>query len=307
MRRFPAHLIVALGGLLMLVLGAMTIFAVDFIPPGQLLPTAMAMLTQMPPQAVATQLAQMGYVAPPSVQATAQSMWQQGIPADVIISTLIAAYNTGSTGGSGGSSVPPTALPSLQPPVGATPIPQGTSEGVVPLPTAMEIIPTAIEATAVLEVEPTIVPVEVGNISGSVLFSDKEEAGRIHLILTRPDGSALEIPVGAEGVFSFAGMEAGAYSLEATAQGHLSARAAFTLEAGTTFTLPPITLSAGDTNGDNVIDLLDAALIASNFGGPALVHEADLNHDGQIDVRDLTIVGKQFGEAGPLEWTSVSP
>ncbi|MBZ0296677.1 MAG: hypothetical protein K8L99_29215, partial [Anaerolineae bacterium] len=61
-------------------------------------------------------------------------------------------------------------------------------------------------------------------------------------------------------------------------------------------------LVAGDTNSDNVIDLNDAAMVASNFDGPATVQIADLNRDGQIDVRDLALIGASFGLSGPISW-----
>jgi hypothetical protein len=79
-------------------------------------------------------------------------------------------------------------------------------------------------------------------------------------------------------------------------------RAAFTLAEGQQVELPPPTLRSGDTNADGVIDVRDAALIAANFNGPALVGEADLTGDGWIDIRDLSLIGAQFGLAGPLPW-----
>src|SRR5262249_6198382 len=120
------------------------------------------------------------------------------------------------------------------------------------------------------------------------------------------DGSTLDIPVGADGKFSFAGMNPGDYTLEANAKGYLSERAQFTLQAGQDFALSPADMPAGDTNGDDVIDLLDAALIASNCGDKVDVPQADLNHDGKIDVGDLTVIGSQFGMAGPLTWNTAN-
>lgn len=324
MRRIPAYLLVAICGLMMLILSMITIVAaVDFQSPGQLVPTVMAMLTQMPPASVATQLARMGYVAPPSALATAQYMFQHGAPADVIVNTLVASYNTPVV-----STIvpPPTVTPNPQipptlpaavatvapPPNDSNGIPVPTLGAVVPVPTVSgPIIPTS-DAGAppvnpnvpvpTVEIPATPIPVEVGNISGSVTLSDSSSGEGIFLTLTRPNGNTDKFPVSADGTFSFANMEPGAYTLVASATGYLSAQIQFTLAANQNFTLAPATLVAGDTNGDDVIDLLDASLIASNFGDSANVTVADLNHDGQIDVGDLTIIGHQFGLAGPLPW-----
>src|SRR5262249_23133738 len=102
--------------------------------------------------------------------------------------------------------------------------------------------------------------------------------------------------------FAFSGMQPGNYVLDAIAKGYLSTRAEFTLDADQTVQLPDAVLIVGDTNGDGVIDLTDAALIASNFDTPAAVPEADLNHDGWVDVLDLALIGNQFGLTGPIAW-----
>ncbi|NWG15186.1 MAG: carboxypeptidase regulatory-like domain-containing protein, partial [Chloroflexi bacterium] len=145
-------------------------------------------------------------------------------------------------------------------------------------------------------------PAPVGRISGSVRRAELPDSSGISLVLTRPDGTTLNIPTGAEGLFNFAGMAPGIYSLEARADGFLSSRADFTLEAGQDLTLPPVVLLAGDTNGDNIVDLTDAVMLAASFNAPPPVPEADLNRDGWIDIRDLAILGSAFGLAGPLAW-----
>lgn len=307
MRRIPSYLVVALCGLFMFSFGLIASFTVSAQSQNPVVPTVMAMLTQMPPQAVATQLATMGYSVPPQVQATAQAMQAQGYPPDVIIATIFASYGVDlPTTNPGGQ--PPAAQPTMTPvsPVvqptvgqqipGVVPV-VPTVGGIVPLPSAQ---PTTVAPTATL-VLPSPTPVEVGSISGNVKLPDGV-VGKITLVLTRPDGETLELPVAADGAFNFANMLPGNYVLEAHALNFLSSRAEFTLEADQSVQLPAITLMAGDTNGDNVIDLLDAALIASNFDGPAVITEADLTGDGWVDVRDLTVIGKQFGATGPTTW-----
>ncbi len=54
---------------------------------------------------------------------------------------------------------------------------------------------------------------------------------------------------------------------------------------------------AGDLNNDDVIDILDIALCASNFGTTAA--EGDVNADGLVDIYDLVLIGKNFKLASP--------
>jgi hypothetical protein len=172
---------------------------------------------------------------------------------------------------------------------------------VAPIPTAIEIIPT-VDPQSLPVIAPTVEPVQVGSISGNVTLAVLGNAEGISLVLLRPDGQTLNLPIGMDGAFLFANMDPGAYALEAGASGHLKARAEFTLAGGQNLVLSSAVLIAGDTNGDNLIDLSDAVLIAANFDGPATVQQADLNHDGWIDVRDLALIGADFGHTGPTNW-----
>lgn len=304
MRRIPGYLIIALCGVLLIAFSVLTIFTADAQSPQHpLVPTVMAMLTQMPPQAVATQLAQMGYIVPPAMMATAQAMLQQ-MPPQAVFETLVAGI-----GGPPPTPVPPTpvsqspAQPTAAPPVIEPPAAQ-TPQPAAPLPVQPSPEspgqPPAQPVPETTAQPPT--PAPVGRISGSVRRAELPDSGGINLVLTRPDGTTLNIPAGAEGLFNFAGMEPGNYTLEARAGGFLSAWTAFTLEAGQDLILPPAVLLAGDTNGDNIVDLTDAVMLAANFNAPPPVPEADLNRDGWIDIRDLAILGSAFGLAGPLAW-----
>jgi hypothetical protein len=52
-----------------------------------------------------------------------------------------------------------------------------------------------------------------------------------------------------------------------------------------------------DFNVDNVIDLLDLAVIGANFGiTPALFSQGDANADGVVDLLDLALLGVDFGQ-----------
>lgn len=143
-------------------------------------------------------------------------------------------------------------------------------------------------------------PAALAQIAG-VIVPDAHVAA-VQVVLTLPDGTQMNTAPDAAGIFTFADLPAGDYIVEAFGARMLTARAAFALAEGQRIDLAAPTLVTGDTNGDNLIDVRDAALIAANFNGPALVPEADLNGDNWIDIRDLSMIGARFGLAGPLPW-----
>jgi hypothetical protein len=94
---------------------------------------------------------------------------------------------------------------------------------------------------------------------------------------------------------------AGTYTVRATASGFLSAQGSTTLTSGGTGTMPTITLLAGDLDGNNVIDQLDALTIGMNYNA-ASPAAADLNNDGVINVLDLELLAQNYRETGPTVW-----
>ena len=94
---------------------------------------------------------------------------------------------------------------------------------------------------------------------------------------------------------------AGTYTVRATASGFLSAQGSVTLTAGGINTMPTITLLAGDLDGNNVIDQLDALTIGMNYN-TATPAAADLNNDGTINVLDLELLAQNYRETGPTVW-----
>lgn len=107
---------------------------------------------------------------------------------------------------------------------------------------------------------------------------------------TQPDGSFyLEVPPGN-------------YTAIASAPGFLKAQAdVASLNAGITRILPPITLLAGDIDGNNVIDQFDALTIGMNYNGTT-PSAADLNGDGIINVLDLELLADNYRDTGPTVW-----
>jgi hypothetical protein len=60
----------------------------------------------------------------------------------------------------------------------------------------------------------------------------------------------------------------------------------------------PNSLPAGDTNGDNLINSLDLASIARQYG--SIDAQADLNGDGHVDIQDIVRVAGRYSPAGTL-------
>lgn len=163
-----------------------------------------------------------------------------------------------------------------------------------PLPEATDaVLPSAESTEAVL------------SLTGAIFGQIQQRQGKpvsIQLLLTSSSGDVVDLLIGEQGEFQIDGLAAGDYTLVALAPGYLSRRTQFTLAEGETLELPLATLSAGDLNLDDRVDLNDIVLMAANYDGPAVMAEADLNGDEWVDISDLTIIGAQFGAEGPLPW-----
>ena len=93
----------------------------------------------------------------------------------------------------------------------------------------------------------------------------------------------------------------GTYTVVAVESGFLSAQGSATLTTGNTIILPPITLLAGDIDGNDVIDQFDALTIGMNYNATS-PEAADLNNDGIINVLDLELLAQNYRKTGPTDW-----
>ena len=149
--------------------------------------------------------------------------------------------------------------------------------------------------SATLTVTDEVIVLE-GTLTGQVL------AGKTVTVSLYDDADALVTSVTAEADGTFSVMaSAGTYKVVATAAGFLSAEGSATLTADATTTLSPVTLPAGDIDGNNVIDQFDAMTIGMSYNGsdPAA---ADLNNDGVINVLDLELLAANYRLTGPIVW-----
>lgn len=145
-------------------------------------------------------------------------------------------------------------------------------------------------------------PEGLASLEGRITLQGDAEGRMVTLSLHRADTATQSEQVPVNSAFTLDALVPGELILEAHAEGYLSRRIRLTLSAAQTEQLPPVVLTAGDVNQDNVIDLLDITLIAANFNGPAPFPALDVNGDGWIDIQDLSLVGRQYGLAGPLDW-----
>lgn len=81
--------------------------------------------------------------------------------------------------------------------------------------------------------------------------------------------------------------------LRAVRPGYLTAQQSLPNE-----NLEPFTLLGGDANGDQVVDILDLALIATLYRTDDST--ADINGDGSVNIFDLVITASNYQERGPV-------
>jgi hypothetical protein len=108
--------------------------------------------------------------------------------------------------------------------------------------------------------------------------------------------------VNPDGTFNLSAL-AGNYTVIASAEGFLDAQGAPTLTSGATTTMQTVILLAGDIDGNNVIDQVDAMTIGMNYNLAAPT-AADLNDDGIINILDLELLAGNYGQSGALAWAT---
>lgn len=164
----------------------------------------------------------------------------------------------------------------------------------------LEEVPFTVASLTIQEKTATPTPTEgqtsYGILNGIVTASKPV----IVTVKGENDTVANEINANPDGSFSMT-LEAGIYTIFASAEGCLSAQSTVTVTADQTISLPPVTLLAGDVNGDGQIDPLDVISIGANYG-KSTPTQADLNGDGEIDVLDLYLLAQNYRLNGPIDW-----
>jgi len=142
---------------------------------------------------------------------------------------------------------------------------------------------------------------QAGELSGAVFASKPVTVSVYEVRVYEPDGTLVTaFTPGADGFFRVS-LPAGMYIVTAAADGFLEARGLAQISAGQALALSPVTLPAGDIDGNQVIDQFDALTIGMNYNAPA-PSVADLNNDGVINVLDLEMLALNYHLAGSLTW-----
>jgi hypothetical protein len=176
-------------------------------------------------------------------------------------------------------------------PTSSTPVGSPTPTSLTPVGTA-----TPTSSTPIGSPTPTSTPANPGTLTGQVLAGKPVTVSLYDATNTLVTSAAAN----ANGTFTLSA-PAGSYTVRATASGFLSAQGSASLTAGSTSTMPTVTLLAGDIDGNNVIDQLDAMTIGMNYNA-ATPTAADLNNDGVINVLDLELLAQNYRETGPIAW-----
>ncbi len=131
-------------------------------------------------------------------------------------------------------------------------------------------------------------------LMGTIYLQGRADASGV----TVTSASGAQVQTDAEGNFSLAGQG----PITVQHPGYLGA-VADTAMAGQSGTegnsLGSITLLAGDLNQDNVINIFDLALIASQLDTQNTI--SDLNADGTVNIMDVALIASNFGQQGPQE------
>lgn len=139
----------------------------------------------------------------------------------------------------------------------------------------------------------------VGSISGSVTLQGR--SNRCDAVLVALDTApSTAWPCN----FTLYGVPAGTHRVSLFHTGYLSTtRSNVIVSAGQTTTLPPVTMRAGDTNGDGKVDIFDLVIVGISYNSqPVSDPRADINGDGTVNIFDLTLLGINYSTHAPTPW-----
>jgi uncharacterized protein (DUF2141 family) len=141
----------------------------------------------------------------------------------------------------------------------------------------------------------------VNNLTGSVLLGARGDSS------TGKHGgitvTVLELQVSStsdeQGNFEM-NLPEGTYTLEICKNGFLKRQIPITIVKDQLTVVPPVTLVAGDINGDGYVDISDLGMLADSYGSqsgaPQYSEHADFNADGFIELSDLGILADTYGK-----------
>jgi len=166
-------------------------------------------------------------------------------------------------------------------------------------PTATATPSRSATTTTTATTTATQVP-NAGSISGTVLLEGRtSNAGAA---VTASPGN-VSVITAVDGSFTLTGLTAGqTYTLTASAKGYLPAVRTGVAARSGGVGVPTVTLRAGDSNGDGLINIVDVSAVASDFGGPPHTGTTDLDGNQTVDVGDVSLAATNFGLTSPTSW-----
>jgi outer membrane biosynthesis protein TonB len=182
----------------------------------------------------------------------------------------------------------PTVEPTPKPTVGPTPQP---TQQPTPQPTQQ---PTPQPAMASVSGRITLIGRFGNNWSGATArVGTSDQTTLTEAALTDVQGN-----------FNIENVSTGLQTVTADAPGYLSAVCSNANVIAPQTVLNPAALLAGDINGDDLIDIVDAATVGTNFGQIG-TNAADITQDDAVDIFDIVLVSVNYGEIGPQDWNCV--
>jgi hypothetical protein len=136
------------------------------------------------------------------------------------------------------------------------------------------------------------VTTSASQVSGQIALQGRQNHGGITVV-----GRSGQTQTDPAGKFSLAGSD----SLTFSFPGYLSGQAGpgISQSSAGSASLGQLILLAGDVNGDDIINILDLAYLASKYQTNDSL--ADLNGDGRVNILDLALAAQNYDRKGPLK------
>ncbi|MCD6554457.1 MAG: hypothetical protein DRI52_06985 [Chloroflexi bacterium] len=152
-------------------------------------------------------------------------------------------------------------------------------------------------------VQATLTVQTPGHMTGCVYLQGRTDHSGVEVWATLVDPVSPVVTTGPDGCFDLVVPLGGTqYVVTARMDGYLTAQSsAYPVNTGVV-NVGNTTLRGGDATGDNRVDILDIAYIASHFLVAPVDARADINADGTVDIYDLTMAAGNFGRVGPTAW-----
>ena len=136
-----------------------------------------------------------------------------------------------------------------------------------------------------------------GSVTGKVRLEGRNHHNGVYVTVDGGEGGFAETT--RDGVFAINNLPLGWHVLRLDMPKYLAVEGRFLASAPNTV-LGDLVMLGGDAYGDNIIDILDLALVARNYDtSPPADPRADINDNGMVDIFDLTLVSKNYDKRGP--------